>query len=72
MISLKSGKVVKTWEMDELKEYVLNDILISPRSFDAVLNGIAYIKDRDSFLVSGKLWGTIFEIKFDYQKYVEA
>lgn len=28
-----------------------------------VLNGIAYNENNDSFLISGKLWPTIFEIK---------
>jgi glutamine cyclotransferase len=70
MISLNNGKVVKTWDMNELKNIVIEDIQNNERYFDAVLNGIAYIKDRDSFLISGKLWGTIFEIKFDYKKYI--
>jgi glutamine cyclotransferase len=70
MISLNNGKVVKTWDMNELKNIVIEDIQNNERYFDAVLNGIAYIKDRDSFLISGKLWDTIFEIKFDYKKYI--
>ena len=70
MISLNNGKVVKTWDMNELKNIVIEDIQNNERYFDAVLNGIAYIKERDSFLISGKLWGTIFEIKFDYKKYI--
>lgn len=56
--------------MNELKDKVESDIRNSYRYFDAVLNGIAYIKSRDSFLVSGKLWPTMFEIKFDYLKYI--
>jgi glutamine cyclotransferase len=29
-----------------------------------VLNGIAYIPERDTFLITGKLWPHIFEVKF--------
>ena len=56
--------------MNELKDKVEDNIRNSYRYFDAVLNGIAYIKSRDSFLIFGKLWPTIFEIKFDYLKYI--
>ncbi len=31
---------------------------------DGVLNGIAYDPDRDVFLVTGKLWPKLFEVKF--------
>ncbi len=31
----------------------------------AVLNGIAYIPERDTFLLTGKLWPTIFEVEFE-------
>ena len=30
-----------------------------------VLNGIAYIKASDSFLVTGKLWPLMFEVVFE-------
>ncbi|MCA9835518.1 MAG: glutaminyl-peptide cyclotransferase [Trueperaceae bacterium] len=33
-------------------------------SKDAVLNGIAYNPDNDSFFVTGKLWPKLFEVKF--------
>ena len=70
LISLQTGKVLRTWEMNELKDKVQTDIQNSYRYFDAVLNGIAYIKSRDSFLIFGKLWPTLFEIKFDYLKHI--
>ena len=31
---------------------------------DGVLNGIAYDPDRDVFLITGKLWPKLFEVKF--------
>jgi len=31
-----------------------------------VLNGIAYRKETDTFLVTGKMWHNLTEIKFDY------
>lgn len=31
----------------------------------AVLNGIAYIPERDTFLLTGKLWPTIFEVQLE-------
>jgi glutaminyl-peptide cyclotransferase len=30
-----------------------------------VLNGIAYNKESDSFLLTGKLWPTMFEVIFE-------
>lgn len=32
---------------------------------DAVLNGIAYDEARDVFLVTGKLWPALFEVRFE-------
>lgn len=32
---------------------------------DAVLNGIAYDEERDVFLVTGKLWPALFEVRFE-------
>jgi len=31
---------------------------------EAVLNGIAYDADKESFFITGKLWPNIFEVKF--------
>jgi glutaminyl-peptide cyclotransferase len=30
-----------------------------------VLNGIAYVPERDSFLITGKLWPRLFEVRFE-------
>ena len=32
---------------------------------DAVLNGIAYRPDTDTYFITGKLWPTMFEVRFD-------
>lgn len=32
---------------------------------DAVLNGIAYVPERDIFLVTGKLWPRLFAVRFE-------
>lgn len=33
-------------------------------AFGAVLNGIAYRKEKQTFLVTGKYWPTLFEVRF--------
>jgi len=38
---------------------------------NAVLNGIAYIESKDSFIISGKIWDFIYLVKLDYKKYME-
>ena len=35
-----------------------------------VFNGIAYIPERDSFLMTGKMWNHMHEVKLDYRKYI--
>ncbi len=35
-----------------------------PRQVDAVLNGITWIPERDTFLITGKLWSAMFEVRF--------
>ena len=37
---------------------------------DNVLNGIAYLKDRDTFFVTGKRWDFIFEIGLNYAEHL--
>lgn len=77
MIDLRSGEVKHSWNMEELliseQDHVLRNGLERPPHgwSNAVLNGIAYIPSRDSFLLSGKEWTTIYEVKLDYQKYMD-
>lgn len=36
-----------------------------------VMNGVVYLPNRDSFLVTGKKFSSIFEIKLDYKKFMK-
>lgn len=54
-----SGKVTATIDASPLRALLPGDLVI-----DAVLNGIAYDADRDLFLVTGKLWPSLFEVRF--------
>ena len=60
------GKIIKTYVFDNLIEYE-----IKMNSLDSVrvkrgdvLNGIAYNKKKNTFLITGKKWGYMYEIKF--------
>ena len=46
---------------------ILGDIIGSPYEFDRgkILNGIAYDKLKQNFLVTGKQWGNFYIIKFN-------
>ena len=75
---MRNGKVVKTWDMEELvvteQSHVYDNNLSHPPHgwANAVLNGIAYVPSRDSFLLTGKEWTNIFEVKLDYPYYMVA
>jgi glutamine cyclotransferase len=69
MIDLRTGIVVAQWDMAYLLEKQIKHINNSEGNYylgNAVLNGIAYYEKNDSFLISGKMWDFIYEIKFDY------
>ena len=57
-IDKRSGEVV-----DEIDGSSLSLLARRPDDSDAVLNGIAYIEERGVFLVTGKLWEKLFEIR---------
>ena len=57
-IDKRSGEVV-----DEIDGSSLAVLARRPNGSDAVLNGIAYIEETDVFLVTGKLWETLFAIR---------
>ncbi len=57
-IEKRSGQVV-----GEIDGYSLALAAEKQNSVDAVLNGIAYIEETDVFLVTGKLWKTLFAIR---------
>ena len=71
MIDSFSGHVVHTFDMTELyniqKQFIKDKKELFYDWNDNVLNGIAYYPPNDSFLVTGKLWDFIFEVKLDYQ-----
>ena len=54
----RSGEVV-----DEIDGFSLSLLARRPNDSDAVLNGIAYVEDTGVFLVTGKLWETLFAIR---------
>ena len=58
-IDKRSGEVV-----GEIDGFSLALLASRPNDLDAVLNGIAYIEETDVFLVTGKLWETLFAIRF--------
>ena len=75
MIDLRTGVAVAQWNMKELKDIQYKHVKkVGESTYDkanAVLNGIAYYESNDSFLISGKLWDFIYEIKFDYHDYMK-
>ncbi len=58
-IDKRSGEVV-----GEIDGFSLALLASRPNDLDAVLNGIAYVEDTGVFLVTGKLWETLFAIRF--------
>ena len=54
------------WKNGSLKKIIdcSGLLLAAPRNPAAVMNGIAYNPDRDTFFVTGKYWTKIFEIRF--------
>jgi len=56
MINLDTGVSVKDWEFMGLEN----------GQDTGILNGISYVKSRDSFLLTGKHFDRIFEVKLDY------
>ena len=37
-----------------------------------VMNGVAYVPDDDTFLVTGKMWDFLWKIKLNYHDYVRG
>lgn len=36
-----------------------------------VLNGISYIQKDDSFIITGKMWSSIYKVKLNYHQFVK-
>lgn len=64
-INPRTGNVVKRYDMNPLVEYEINNKTLTRAALGTgdVLNGIAYDKNRDVFLVTGKRWGYFYEVK---------
>ena len=60
-IDKDSGKVVS--EIDASALFASDDSA-RPTNPDAVLNGIAYNPETETFYVTGKLWSRLFEVRF--------
>ena len=58
-ISIKTGKVKRIIELPDILSAAPKDVPF------AVMNGIAYNSDKDTFFLTGKLWDTMFEVKFN-------
>ncbi|CAA0088069.1 Uncharacterised protein [Zhongshania aliphaticivorans] len=61
IINGRNGNVLKKLDLSALKDDVSKTTQLSS---EAVLNGVAYDAHDDSWLVTGKLWPTLFRIKF--------
>ena len=59
-IDLKTGNAVARYDLSQLTQKVKR---LAGNRID-VLNGIAYIPEKKTFLVTGKLWPLIYEIQF--------
>ncbi len=57
-IDLKTGNIIKTYNLNPLR------LKLDNKPDAETLNGIAYNPNTDTYYISGKLWGTVFEIKF--------
>ena len=76
LIDLLSGDVVKQWDFQGLEDKINSfsedhgALAFNDRKFEtfAPMNGIAYYKPHDSFILTGKNWNVLFEVKLDYMK----
>lgn len=65
-IDAQSGQVVKTYNVKSLWDEAKNTAQSNGQPLERgdVPNGIAYVPERNTFLLTGKRWPTIFEVKF--------
>ena len=66
-INPNNGEVMNIYDMQPLIDYELkNGKLTSQRiSIGDVLNGITYIPEKNTFIVTGKLWDYYYEVVFN-------
>lgn len=72
MIEIETGKLVAKWDLTELASASRANWYAEDMNYqlNAVLNGIAYYEPNDSFLITGKLWDNIYEVKLNYRDYI--
>lgn len=77
LVNLKTGRVIHMWDLSELTKTQMDYSKRNGLTYtqfekgNVCLNGIAYYKPNDSFIMTGKLWDLSFEIKLDYMKYIK-
>ena len=66
-ISPNNGEVINVYDMQPLYEYELNNgkLTLQEISIGNVLNGIAYIPEKNTFILTGKLWDYYYEVGFN-------
>ena len=66
-INPRNGQVMYVYNMKSLINYELKngDLTVNRISRGDVLNGIAYIPEKKSFILTGKLWNYYYEIIFN-------
>ena len=66
-INPRNGQVMNVYKMKSLIDYELKngDLTVNRINRGDVLNGIAYIPEKKSFILTGKLWNYYYEIIFN-------
>ena len=66
-INPNNGEVVNVYDMQPLIEYELNNgkLTVIQLNIGDVLNGIAYIPEKNTFILTGKLWDYYYEVGFN-------
>ena len=66
-VNIENGEIIKFYNMQNLIEYEFKKGILTTSNFykGDVLNGIAYNDKNQSFLITGKRWGYMYEIVFN-------
>ena len=66
-VNIQNGEIVKFYNMQNLIEFEFKKGILTTSNFHKgdVLNGIAYNDKNQSFLITGKRWGYMYEIVFN-------
>lgn len=66
-IDLKTGKIIKIYDMSHLFEYEKEYYNMNHQRWNRgdVLNGITYNENNDTFILTGKLWNNYYVVKFN-------